>query len=38
MLTPLRPTGGSMIARIWRGAVARQDGDTYADYMQETGG
>ena len=26
-----------MIARIWKGAVARSDGDTYADYMQETG-
>ena len=26
-----------MIARIWKGAVARQDGDAYADYMQETG-
>jgi heme-degrading monooxygenase HmoA len=26
-----------MIARIWRGAVARADGDAYADYMRETG-
>jgi heme-degrading monooxygenase HmoA len=26
-----------MIARIWRGAVARRDADAYADYMQETG-
>ena len=26
-----------MIARMWRGAVARADGDAYADYMQETG-
>jgi heme-degrading monooxygenase HmoA len=26
-----------MIARIWKGAVARRDGDAYADYMQETG-
>ena len=26
-----------MIARIWRGAVKRDDGDAYAAYMQETG-
>ena len=26
-----------MIARIWKGAVRRQDGDAYARYMQETG-
>jgi heme-degrading monooxygenase HmoA len=26
-----------MIARIWRGAVRRQDGDAYASYMQTTG-
>ena len=26
-----------MIARIWRGAVAKADGDAYALYMQETG-
>ena len=26
-----------MIARIWRGAVARSDGDAYARYMGETG-
>ena len=26
-----------MIARIWRGAVASGDADTYADYMLETG-
>ena len=26
-----------MIARIWRGAVARSDGDAYARYMQDTG-
>jgi heme-degrading monooxygenase HmoA len=26
-----------MIARIWKGAVRRQDGDAYAQYMQETG-
>ena len=26
-----------MIARIWRGAVARADGDAYARYMNETG-
>lgn len=34
---PGQPTRVTMIARIWRGAVARQDGDAYADYMQETG-
>ncbi|HEY7629274.1 MAG TPA: hypothetical protein VH817_01150 [Thermoleophilaceae bacterium] len=26
-----------MIARIWKGAVRKQDGDAYAEYMQETG-
>jgi heme-degrading monooxygenase HmoA len=26
-----------MIARIWRGAVARADGDDYAHYMKQTG-
>ncbi len=26
-----------MIARIWKGAVRRQDGDDYARYMRETG-
>ena len=26
-----------MIARIWRGAVRQEDGDAYADYMQQTG-
>ena len=26
-----------MIARIWRGAVRRTDGDAYAEYMRETG-
>jgi heme-degrading monooxygenase HmoA len=26
-----------MIARIWRGAVARADGDDYAHYMNRTG-
>lgn len=26
-----------MIARIWTGAVRREDGDAYADYMRETG-
>jgi heme-degrading monooxygenase HmoA len=26
-----------MIARIWKGAVRRQDGDAYAQYMQGTG-
>ena len=26
-----------MIARTWRGAVKREDGDAYADYMQATG-
>ncbi|HET9007439.1 MAG TPA: antibiotic biosynthesis monooxygenase [Actinomycetes bacterium] len=29
--------GGTMIARIWKGAVRQQDGDAYARYMQETG-
>jgi heme-degrading monooxygenase HmoA len=26
-----------MIARIWKGAVRRADGDAYAEYMRETG-
>ena len=26
-----------MIARIWKGAVRREDGDAYARYMDETG-
>jgi heme-degrading monooxygenase HmoA len=26
-----------MIARIWRGAVAQDDGDAYADYVAATG-
>jgi heme-degrading monooxygenase HmoA len=26
-----------MIARIWRGAVRREDADRYADYMRGTG-
>jgi heme-degrading monooxygenase HmoA len=26
-----------MMARIWRGAVARKDRDAYAEYMQDTG-
>ncbi len=26
-----------MIARIWRGAVARADGDAYAEYVAATG-
>jgi heme-degrading monooxygenase HmoA len=26
-----------MIARTWRGAVKREDGDAYAEYMQDTG-
>lgn len=26
-----------MIARVWRGTVAAQDGDAYAAYMQDTG-
>jgi hypothetical protein len=26
-----------MIARIWRGAVAPDDGDAYAEYMEGTG-
>ena len=26
-----------MIARIWKGAVARGDGDEYARYIEETG-
>jgi heme-degrading monooxygenase HmoA len=26
-----------MIARIWKGAVRKEDGDAYAAYMQDTG-
>ena len=26
-----------MIARTWRGAVKREDGDAYADYIDRTG-
>ncbi len=26
-----------MIARIWKGAVRREDGDAYAAYMRDTG-
>ena len=26
-----------MIARVWKGAVRRHDGDAYARYMQDTG-
>ena len=26
-----------MIARIWKGAVRREDGDEYADYIRDTG-
>jgi hypothetical protein len=26
-----------MIARTWKGAVRKQDGDAYARYMQDTG-
>ncbi|MGH2556042.1 MAG: hypothetical protein ACRDHO_10050 [Actinomycetota bacterium] len=26
-----------MIARVWKGAVRRDDGDAYADYMGRTG-
>lgn len=26
-----------MVARIWKGAVGRADGDSYADYMRRTG-
>lgn len=26
-----------MIARVWRGAVAAEDSQAYAEYMQETG-
>jgi heme-degrading monooxygenase HmoA len=29
--------GGAMIARIWKGAVRRPDGDAYAQYMRRTG-
>ena len=26
-----------MIARVWRGAVRKEDSDAYSEYMQETG-
>ncbi len=26
-----------MIARVWKGAVRKEDGDAYASYMQDTG-
>ena len=26
-----------MLARVWKGAVRREDGDAYAEYMRETG-
>jgi heme-degrading monooxygenase HmoA len=26
-----------VIARLWRGAVRQEDGDAYAEYMQQTG-
>lgn len=26
-----------MIARFWKGAVRKEDGDAYAEYMRETG-
>jgi heme-degrading monooxygenase HmoA len=26
-----------VIARIWRGAVRSEDGDTYVDYLEDTG-
>ena len=29
--------GGTMIARIWTGAVRQADGDAYAEYMRDTG-
>jgi heme-degrading monooxygenase HmoA len=29
--------GGQMIARIWRGAVRKEDANAYARYMQDTG-
>jgi heme-degrading monooxygenase HmoA len=31
------PRGGTTIARVWKGAVRKQDGDAYARYMQQTG-
>lgn len=27
----------ALIARLWRGVVAREDGDAYAEYMRGTG-
>jgi heme-degrading monooxygenase HmoA len=32
-----RPNNQVMTARIWRGAVRREDGDAYAEYMEGTG-
>jgi len=29
--------GGRVIARIWKGTVRKEEGDAYAQYMQETG-
>jgi hypothetical protein len=29
--------GDREIARIWKGTVRREDGDDYAQYMQDTG-
>jgi heme-degrading monooxygenase HmoA len=35
---PIQPTEGAhVIARIWRGAVARADAEAYSSYMQRTG-
>jgi hypothetical protein len=31
------PEGVGVIARIWRGAVRKADGDAYASYMRVTG-
>ena len=31
------PPASTVIARIWRGAVRRSDGDAYADYIKATG-
>jgi aminoglycoside 6'-N-acetyltransferase len=33
----IRREGRAMIARIWTGAVRKQDGAAYADYMRRTG-
>jgi len=32
-----RSTNHRMTARIWRGAISREDGDAYAEYMEQTG-